>query len=134
MDSSALNEPVLGRSFAGACIQYSTGDPVLPDTVMSGAIWPRCLAPPKLGDKCAAAELIMETVATKEVTANRIQARELGHGLRGPTPLYLDATAVLHGTATEQISRKVKYLAAMLKIYQKTRARGKWLMAVPGDA
>ena len=51
---------------------------------MSGAIWARCLVPPKLGDSSAAAELIMATVATKEVMAYRMQAEELGHGLRAP--------------------------------------------------
>ena len=97
----------------------------MPDTMMSGAIWARCLVPPKLGDSSAAAELIMATVATKEVMAYRMQAEELGHGPRTPTPLYLDATAVLHGTATEQVSREMKYLAAKLAIVQKARAHGK---------
>ena len=63
--------------------------------------------------------------ATKEVTACRMQAKELGHGPRAPTPLYLDATAVLHGTATEQVSREMKYLAAKLAIAQQARAHGK---------
>jgi len=124
-DSSALNGPVPGSSYGGACLQYSTGDPTLPDTVMSGAIWARCLVPPKLGDSSAAAELIMATVATKEVMAYRMQAEELGHGLRRPTPLYLDANAVLHGTATEQVSREMKYLAAKLAIVQQARNHGK---------
>ena len=92
---------------------------------MSGAIWARCLVPPKLGDSSAAAELIMATVATKEVMAYRMQAGKLGHGLRAPTSLYLDATAVLHGTATEQVSREMKYLAAKLAIVQQARAHGK---------
>ena len=48
-------------------MRYSTGDPALPGTVMSGAIWARCLVPPKLGDSSAAAELIMAAVATKDV-------------------------------------------------------------------
>ena len=41
-------------------------DPTLPDTVMSGNIWARCLVPPKPGDSSAAAEYVMATVATKE--------------------------------------------------------------------
>jgi len=106
-DSPEINGPVPGSSYGGACLRYLTGDPSLPDTVMSGAIWARCLVPPKLGDSSAAAELIMATVATKEVMAYRMQAEELGHGPRTPTPLYLDATAVLHGTATEQVSREM---------------------------
>ena len=55
-DSSSLNGPVSRSSCAGACMQYPTGDLTLPDTVMSGAIWARCL-------------VIMAMVATKEVMA-----------------------------------------------------------------
>ena len=92
---------------------------------MSGAIWARHLVPHKLGDSSAAAELIMATVATREVMAYRMQARELGHGPHGHAPLYLDATAVFHRTATGQISREMKYLAARLAIVQEARAHGK---------
>ena len=67
----------------------------------------------------------MAAMATKEVMTYRMQASELGHGPRGPTPLYLDATAVLHGTATEQVSRKMKSLAAKLALVQEARAHGK---------
>ena len=55
----------------------------------------------------------------------RIQASELGHGPRGPTPLNLDSTTVLPGTATEQVKREMKYLAAKLAVVQKARAHGK---------
>ena len=65
-DSPALNEPITGSSYAGACIRFSTGDPALPGTAMSGAIWVRCLVPTKLGDSSASAELIMAAIA-KEV-------------------------------------------------------------------
>lgn len=91
---------------------------------MSGAIWARCLVPPKPGDSTAAAGLIMATAATKEVMAYRMQAGELGNA-RAPAPLYLDATAVLHGTATEQVSREIKYLAAKFAIVQQARAHRK---------
>ena len=70
--SSALNVPVPGNSCARVCMQYKTGDPALPDTAMSGAIWARFLVPPKLGDSSAAAEVIMATVATKGVMAHQI--------------------------------------------------------------
>ena len=62
---------------------------------------------PELRDSTAAAELIMAAMATKEVMVYRTQARELGHGPRAPTPLKLVATAVLHGTATELVSRGI---------------------------
>ena len=71
---------------------------------MSGAMWARCLVLPKIEDSSAAAKLIMATVTTKQAMAYRIQARELGYGPQGPTPLHLDTTAVLHGTSAEQIS------------------------------
>ena len=72
------------------------------------AIWARCLVPPKFGDSFAAAELNKATVATKEAVAYQMQAGELRHGPRAPTPPYLDATAVLHSTATEQVPREMK--------------------------
>ena len=105
-----------------ACIQFSAGDAVLPDKAMSGAIWARCLVPPKPGGSSAAAELIMVAMATKKAMAYRTQASELGREPRGPTPLYLDAMAVLLGTATEQVSREMKYLAAKLVTVQEARA------------
>ena len=98
---------------------------MLPDTVMSGDMWARCLVPPRLGDSSASAKLIMATVATKEVMACRMQAGKLGHGSQAPTPLYLDATSVLYGTATEQVPREMKYLAAKLAIVQQARVNGK---------
>ena len=111
-ESPDLNGPAPGSSCAGACIQFPTGDPALPDTAMSGAIWAQCMVPPKPGDSSAAAELIMATMATKGVMAYRIQARELGHGPHPPTPLYLGVTEELHGAATEQVPREINYLAA----------------------
>ena len=104
-DSPALNGPVPGCSCAGASIQFSTGDLSLAGRAMSGAIWARCLVPPKPGDCSAAAELVMAAMAAKEVMAYRVQARELEREPRGPPPPYLDATAVLHGTLTEQVLR-----------------------------
>ena len=80
--------------------------------------------PLKPVDSSAAAELIMAAMATKEVMACRMQARKQGHGPRDPTPLYLDATAVLHGTATTQALREMNCLVAKLAIVQETRAHG----------
>ena len=124
-DSSSLNGPVPGSSYGGACMQYVSGDPASAGTVMSGAIWARCLVPSKLGDSSASAELIMASVTVKEAVAHRIQPVELKQGPWGPTPLYLDALAVLHGTAADQVSREMKYLAAKLAIVQEARSWGK---------
>ena len=125
-DSSLLNGPAPGSSYGGACMQFAKGDPAVAETVMSGAILARCMAPPKLGGSSAAAELIMATVAVKEAIAHRIQAAELRQGPWGATPLYLDALAVLHGTAADQVSREVKYLAAKLAIVKAARSEGKF--------
>ena len=48
-DSFTLNGPISGSSYTGTCIQFSAGYPALPDKVMSGAIWARCLVPPSSG-------------------------------------------------------------------------------------
>ena len=79
-DSSLLNGPAPGSSYGGACMQFAKGDPAVAGTAMSGAIWARCLVPPKLGDTSAAAELTMATAAVKKAIAHRIQAAELRQG------------------------------------------------------
>ena len=52
-------------------------------------------------------------------------AAELRQGPWGPTPLYLDALAVLHGTTADQVSREMKYLAAKLSAVQEARSQDK---------
>ena len=46
-DSPSLNGPVPGSSYGGACMQFKTCDPAMAAAVMSGAIYARCLVPPK---------------------------------------------------------------------------------------
>ena len=75
------------------------------ETVISGVIWTRFPVPQKLGYGPGAAELIMASVAVKGAVAHRIQAAELTQVPWGPTPLYLDVLAVLHGTAADHASR-----------------------------
>ena len=58
-DTSSLSGLVSESSYGGACMQFATGDPAVAETAVSGAIWSRCLVPPKPGDSFAAAELIM---------------------------------------------------------------------------
>ena len=67
----------------------------------------------------------MATAAVKEAVAHRIQAAELKQGPWRPTPLYLGALAVLHGTAADQVSREIKYLAAKLAVGKGARSEGK---------
>ena len=106
-------------------MQFATGDPAVAETAMGGAIWTRCLVPRELGDSTAAAELIMASHAVKEAVAHRILATELRQGPRGPTPLYLDALEVLHGTAADQVPREMKYLAVKMTSAAKARSQGK---------
>ena len=94
-------------------------------TVMSGAILARVLVPPKAGGSSAAAELIMDAVAVKEAVAHRIISTELRQGPWGPTPLYLYALVVLHGTTADQVSREMKYLEAKLAVVQEAWSQGK---------
>ena len=63
--------------------------------------------------------------AVKGAIAHRIQAAELRQAPWGPNPVYLDARAVLHGAASEQVSQEMKYLPAKLAIVQEARAQGK---------
>ena len=84
--SSSLNGPVPGSSYAGACMQFATGNPAVAEAVISGAVWTRCLVPPKPGDSSGATELIVASVAVKEAMAHRIQVVELRQGPWGPLP------------------------------------------------
>ena len=93
-----------------------TGDPTQGDTVTSGTLWARYLVPRTLGDSSVATELAMATTAVKETKAHRIQAGELRQVARGPSWLYLDATAVLHGASPDKATRGMKHLAAKLAI------------------
>ena len=123
-DPSSLNGPAPGSSYAAACMQFATGDPAVVEIVMSGAIWTRCPVPSKPGDSSGAAEPIMTPVAVKEAVTHLIQAAELRQGPWEPTPVYLDALAVLHGTAADQVSQEMKYLAEKLAVVQEARAQG----------
>ena len=67
----------------------------------------------------------MTTAAVKVAVAHRILATELRKDPWGPTPLYLDAPAVSHGNAADQMSREMKYLAAKLIAVQEARSQGK---------
>jgi hypothetical protein len=85
-----------------------------------GAIAWRCVAPPAGDDSSAAAELRLATLAYKYVIAARFLQAELDVGAAPaePTPLYLDAQAVLDGTNCERLVKSSRWLAmryAMLR-------------------
>ena len=73
-----------------------------------------CFSPRKLADSSAGSELIMATWAAKAVLAFRMLQRELKLGPDGPTPLELDATAVLSGAQMDTVTRKQRFNAARL--------------------
>jgi hypothetical protein len=78
-----------------------------------GAIAWRCVAPPAGDDSSAAAELRLATLAYKYVVAARFLQCELevGAAPAEPTPLYLDAQAVLDGTNCERLAKASRWMA-----------------------
>jgi hypothetical protein len=85
-----------------------------------GALAWRCVAPPAGDDSSAAAELRLATLAYKYVVAARFLQCELevGAAPAEPTPLYLDAQAVLDGTNCERLAKASRWMAmryAMLR-------------------
>ena len=85
-----------------------------------GALAWRSVAPLAGDDSSAAAELRLATLAYKYVLAARFLQTELNVGIAPlrPTPLYLDAQAVLDGTSCERLVKSSRWLAmryAMLR-------------------
>ena len=114
---SAAPTPVAGRA-AGVFPAADTA----PDAPLGGggAIAWRCVAPPAGDDSSAAAELRLATLAYKYVVAARFLQCELevGAAPAEPTPLYLDAQAVLDGTNCERLAKASRWMAmryAMLR-------------------
>jgi len=101
-DSSCLNGPVPGSSYGGYCIGF-------PD---SGAFQFQCFVPGKLADSSAAAEAIVACHCVKAIVAARMLAEELGLKQCTPTPLAMDASAVIDGAKMERVSRTSRWLAA----------------------
>ena len=86
--SSCLNGPLPGSSYGG----YTTGFPG------SGTVQFRCLVPSKLADNSAGSETIMACQCVKAIVAMRMLTEELGLKQHAPTPMSLDAKAVIDGT------------------------------------
>jgi hypothetical protein len=102
-DSSALNGES-GRSWGGYCLLSEE----------SGCTHSRCVSPKQLADSSGGSELIVATLALKELIAERIAAAELGVLPDGPHDLHLDASVVISGVAMDRVSRESRYLAAKL--------------------
>ena len=101
-DSSCLNGPVPGSSYGGFCIGFPG----------SGAFQFQCFVPGKLADSSAGAEAIVACHCVKAIVAARMLAEELGLKQLEPTPLAMDASAVIDGAKMERVSRASRWLAA----------------------
>ena len=73
-----------------------------------------CFSPRKLSDSSAGSELIMASWAGKAIIAYRMLHREIFGGALGPTPLELDASAVMDSAVMERVTRKQRFNAARL--------------------
>ena len=105
-DSSCLNGPLPGSSYGGFCLGFPG----------SGAFMIRCLVPSKLADSSAGAEAIIACHCVKAVAAMRMLCEELDLKQLGPTPVAMDAQAVLDGTTMDRVSRASRWMAARLAI------------------
>jgi hypothetical protein len=121
--SAVAAAPVVAPSaVAVAPAAANSAEAVAPDPSFGGggAIAWRCVAPPAGDDSSAAAKLRLATLAYKYVIAARFLQAELDVGAAPaePTPLYLDAQAVLDGTNCERLVKSSRWLAmryAMLR-------------------
>jgi len=113
-DSSSLNGEC-GRSWGGYCMQRPG----------SGVTHFRCLSPKQLADSSGGNELIVASLAVKEILAELIAARELGEEAAEGHRLHLDATVVISGVAMDRVSRESKYLAAKLAMVREAVHDGK---------
>ena len=93
---------LISVSYGGYCIGF-------PD---SGAFQFQCFVPGKLADSSAAAEAIVACHCVKAIVAARMLAEELGLKQCTPTPLAMDASAVIDGAKMERVSRTSRWLAA----------------------
>jgi len=111
-----------GTAPAGAAPSTAPDPTAAPDVPLGGggALAWRCVAPPAGDDSSAAAELRLATLAYKYVVSARFLQCELDVGAAPaePTPLYLDAQAVLDGTNCERLAKSSRWMAmryAMLR-------------------
>jgi len=123
-DSSALNGGE-GHSWGGYCIlrpgvEQAGGH----RSVGSGATHYRCISPKQLADSSGGNELIMATLALKDLVAERIAMAELGRLPDGPHDLHLDAQVVLDGVAMDRVSRESRYLATKLAMLRQAVVDG----------
>jgi hypothetical protein len=78
----------------------------------SGLLEWRCFVPRSFPDSSAAAELIITSHACKSILGFRLLLAELHLLSHGPTPMYLDASAVINGAEMEKITKQMRFMAA----------------------
>ena len=121
-DSSLINAPVTSVSMPDIAAASYGGFALYFEG--SGSFAVECLSPRRLADSSAGAELIMATWAGKSVVAFQMLHRELGMQRLHPTPVQLDASAVMDGVKMEKVSRQQRFQAsrlAMLRYWQAER-------------
>jgi hypothetical protein len=105
-DSSCLNGPEPGSSYGG----YLIGFPG------SGAFQIACLVPRKLSDSSAGAEAILACQCVKAIAGVRMLLDELGLKQHEPTPMAMDASAVIDGSKMTRVTKASRWLAARMGI------------------
>ena len=80
----------------------------------SGTVIAECFSPRKRADSSAGSELIMASWAGKAIISCRMLHREIFGGALEPTPLELDASAVMDAVVIERVARKQRFNAARL--------------------
>jgi len=101
-DSSCLNGPEPGSSYGG----YSIGFPG------SGAVQIGCLVPSKLSDSSAGSEAILACHCVKAIAGIRMLLDQLALKQSEPTPMAMDAKAVIDGTKMNRVTKATRWLAA----------------------
>ena len=89
-----------------------------------GAFHVGVTVPRKLSDSSAGAELIQATITLKAILGFRIMARELRLTPTGPTPLHMDANAVLLGVKREKVAKEMRYMAGRYAMMRNAQDNG----------
>jgi hypothetical protein len=101
-DSSCLNGPEPGSSYGGYFIGF-------PD---SGAVQIGCLVPSKLSDSSAGSEATLACHCVKAIAGMRMLLEQLDLKQHTPTPMAMDAKAVIDGTKMNRVTKATRWLAA----------------------
>ena len=115
MDSSLLNSYGAVGSYGGSVMLFPGG---------GGSFSTSVSVPRKLTDSSGGAELVQSTLALKTVLGFQILARELRLHSRAPTPISMDANAVLIGTQREKVSKEMRFVSCRYAMLRSAIASG----------